>query len=124
MVTTCLLMCVHCVMTIPHSQICTQSPMVFRRRGVVKGFQGRDPSKDALLRIGSGSPGSSANLVAEAIIAHHGFSATRMQTSSSRWYGGIATRLTGIRARLEIWEIEHISDLTSPAASRSLRFGS
>lgn len=125
-VTTCLLMCVHRVMAIPHPQICTcpHPSMVFRRRGGIKGFQGRDPSKDALLRIGSGSPGMSANLVVEAIIAHHGLLATRVQMSSSRWYGGIATRLTEIRARLEMWEIEHINDLTSPAPARSLLSGS
>lgn len=92
----------------PSTDLPPYSPMVFRRRGGIKDCQGRGPSKDALLRIGSGSPGSSANLVVEAIIAHHGLLATRVQTSSSRWYGGIATRLTGIRARLEIWEIEHI----------------
>lgn len=92
----------------PHPQICPHPPPWCFVDAEVSGIsQGRDPSTDALLRIGSGSPGSSANLVVEAIIAHHKLLATRVQESSSRWYGGIATRLAGIRARLEIWEIEH-----------------
>lgn len=106
--TTCLLMCAHRVVAnAPSTDLPPSPPMVFRGRGVIRDFQGRDPSTDALLRISSGSPGSSANLVAEAIIAHHKLLATRVQMSSSRWYGSTTTRLAEIRARLEIWEIEH-----------------